>query len=114
MSVAGIFLLLAFLVGAAAVIAWPLLRQQGETNSEGGTISVVAQLQAQHEAVLVAIRDLDFDYQTGKFTQEDYAAQRERLIQQGVEILKQIDTRESDLIEGAVQARRTARKGAKS
>jgi hypothetical protein len=114
MSVAGIFLLLAFLVGAAAIIAWPLLQNQGETKPRGGALSGVAQLQAEHEAILIAVRDLDFDYQTGKLTQEDYTAQRESLIQRGVEILKLIDERQNDLIEEAVRAHRPEHKVAKS
>jgi hypothetical protein len=114
MSVAGIFLLLAFLVGAAAILAWPLLQNQGATKSEGNALSSMAQLQADHEAILIAVRDLDFDYQTGKLTQEDYTAQRERLIQRGVDILKLIDERQDDVIEAAVRAHRPEHKGAKS
>jgi hypothetical protein len=114
MSAAGIFLLLAFLVGAAAIIAWPLLQNQGQTKPGGGALSGLAQLQAEHEAILIAVRDLDFDYQTGKLTQEDYSAQRESLIQRGVEILKLIDERQDALIEEAVGAHRPEHKVAKS
>ena len=106
MSAAGFILLLAFLVGVIAVIVWPLLPGQRDTMSEGDGLPDVVRLQAQHEAILIAVRDLDFDYQTGKFTEEDYLAQRENLMQSGVEILKQIDARQSNLIEEAVSARR--------
>jgi hypothetical protein len=107
MSIAGLFLLIMLFAGVALAIAWPLLRAQGKdapAEPENRTEpSALAQLQSQHEAILVAVRDLDFDYQTGKLTDEEYKAQRESLMQRGVEVLKQIDVQRSDLIERAVQ-----------
>lgn len=107
-------MLLAFLVGAATIIGWPLLQNQSETKTSGSALSSLAQLQAEHEAILNAVRDLDFDYQTGKLIQEDYTTQRESLIQRGVDILKLVDEREHDLIEEAVRAHRPKHKAAKS
>jgi hypothetical protein len=109
MSTGGIFLLLAFLGGVGAVIVWPLLFHQGKSKDKEAPVSVLTQLQAEHEAVLLAVRDLDFDHQTGKLVQDDYLVQREMLMQRGVEILKQIDAVESDLIEQAVKAKRKPR-----
>ncbi len=107
MTIAGIFLLVAFLAGVVAIVIWPLLQAQDEPLSSPDQ-PALARLQSEHEALLIAIRDLDFDYQTGKLTEEDYRAQRESLVQRGVDLLKQIDARESDLIENAVQAQRQA------
>src|SRR5947208_13581342 len=108
MSIAGIFLLLAFLAGVAVIVIWPLLQATEQPVSSAGSsaLSGLARLQSEHEALLITIRDLDFDYQTGKLTEEDYRAQREGLVQRGVELLQQIDAQQSDLIETAVQARR--------
>ena len=108
MSVAGIFLLLAFLAGVIVIVIWPLLqaKEQPASSTASSALSSLARLQAEHEALLITIRDLDFDYQTGKLTEEDYRAQREGLVERGVELLKQIDTQQSNLIEEAVQARR--------
>src|SRR5512140_2088471 len=96
MSIAGLFLLIMLFASVAIVVLWPLLQSQGKTvpgdQSEGHTMpSALAQLQAEHEAILISVRDLDFDYQTGKLAEDEYLAQRERLMQRGVEILKQID-----------------------
>jgi hypothetical protein len=121
MSISGIFLLLAFLFGVIAVIVWPLLpAQQAKQAKQGKKAAVqaaplsnmpeIAQLRSEHEAILIAIRDLDFDYQTGKFTEEDYRTQRETLVQRGVETLRRIDEREAALIEQAVSVRRSTRK----
>ena len=108
MSPSGIALLLAFLVGGAVFVMWPFLTQRtGQTTeNEPSRLSRIAQLQAEREAILISVRDLDFDYQTGKLTEEDYLMQRENLMDRGVEILKQIDAEQSVAIEAAVQARR--------
>src|SRR4051812_5259246 len=100
MSGSGIFLLLAMLIGCALFVVWPLLGQRGKTAGNRSSAvpdqDRIAGLQTEHEAILIALRDLDFDYQTGKFSQEDYASQRETLVQRGVEVLKQIDAARSD------------------
>ncbi|SRR5260221_4733733 len=109
MSGSGIFLLLALFVGCALFIVWPILVRRNEAVGNRSTLpdqDQIAGLQAEHEATLIALRDLDFDYQTGKFSKEDYAAQRETLVQRGVEVLKQIDAAQSDAIEQAVKQRR--------
>jgi hypothetical protein len=106
MSISGIFLLLAFLGGCALFVAWPFLFGSERPGSPAPNASAIASLQAEHEAILTAIRDLDFDYQTGKFTEEEYRTQRESLVQRGVQFLKRIDTEQSAAIEAAVQARR--------
>ena len=106
MSISGIFLLLAFLGGCALFVAWPFLFGTDRVGYPASNSSVITQLQAEHEAILTAIRDLDFDYQTGKFTEDDYRAQRENLVQRGVQLLKRIDSEQSALIEAAVQSRR--------
>jgi|SRR5579871_5433166 len=106
MSISGIFLLLAFLGGCALFVAWPFLFGTSRVSNPTPDSSVIGQLQAEHEAILTAIRDLDFDYQTGKFTEEEYRAQRESLVQRGVQLLKRIDVEQSAVIEAAVKSRR--------
>src|SRR5512140_3323790 len=96
MSIAGFFLLIMLFASIAIVVLWPLLQSQNNVTPADRTDNqpaptALAQLQAQHEAILISVRDLDFDYQTGKLTEDEYLAQRERLMQRGVEILKQID-----------------------
>ncbi len=111
MSIAGLFLLIMLFASVAIVVLWPLLQspEKGapeERVENQTTPSALARLQAQHEAILISVRDLDFDYQTGKLTEDEYQAQRERLMQRGVDILKQIDAQRSDLIECAVEQAR--------
>ena len=108
MSTGGLILALAFLVGVVAFLLWPLLKP-GPTDEEGDTgLTRLQALHAEREAILIAVRDLDFDRQMDKVSEADYQAQRETLMQRGVDILKVIDALESDAIESAVRARRGA------
>ena len=45
----------------------------------------------QKEMLYGAIRDLDFDFQTGKVDQKDYAELRQQLEREAVQILRQLD-----------------------
>ena len=45
----------------------------------------------QKEMLYGAIRDLDFDFQTGKVDQTDYADLRQQLEREAVQILRQLD-----------------------
>ena len=45
----------------------------------------------QKEMLYVAIRDLDFDFQTGKVDQQDYGELRRQLEREAVHILRQLD-----------------------
>ena len=80
-------------------------------------------LLAERDALYTTIRDLDFDFQTGKLVEADYRVMREKYTARGVEILKELDalpdlgqlqvrgrkSKVGDEIEAAVQARRQAK-----
>ncbi|MFQ5859394.1 MAG: zinc ribbon domain-containing protein [Anaerolineae bacterium] len=51
----------------------------------------LADLIAQRDAIYEAIRDVDFDKETGKLTEEDYRLMRERLTAEGVRLLQELD-----------------------
>ena len=122
MSTAGFILLLAFIIGAAAIILWPLIQTKPSSASTDGTakktgrgaLTAIAQLQTEHEAILTAIRDLDFDFQTGKLTTEDYSTERDRLLIRGAETLRLIDQHQGEAIEDAVRSERNAKAAEKS
>ena len=77
-------------------------------------------LLAERDTLYTTIRDLDFDFQTGKLLEADYRVMREKYTARGVEILKELDTMNvgpqearskrqkavADDIEAAVQSRR--------
>ena len=45
----------------------------------------------QHDSILAALRDLDFDHATDKIPAETYTIQRQQLLAEGVAVLKQLD-----------------------
>jgi hypothetical protein len=113
MDVGSVLLGFALLLGVAVYVARPLIEKRGLNAKE---FSAADALLAQRETVLNALRDLDFDHATGKITDDDYAPQRERLLAQGVAVLKQLESlgvavtgngaAADDSIEQAVRARR--------
>lgn len=64
------------------------------------------------EDVFVALRDLDFDYQTGKVTQEDYDSLRTQLMVAAAHLIQErqrdraMDTAGEDALEALIRARR--------
>lgn len=81
----------------AAFIAQPLVsggRGEASARSGRGAASVLrrrAELLAERNRLYAAIRDLDFDYKTNKVSDEDYAAQRYKLVADAVETLQLLD-----------------------
>jgi hypothetical protein len=71
--------------------------------------------QQEYQALVAAIRDLDFDYRTGVLTEEDYRPLRDALALRAASLLQGLDRRsrqESDLdaqIEAMVSALRSQR-----
>lgn len=68
-----------------------------------------AELLEKRNAVYTAIRELDFDHETGKVSDEDHARQRAELVREGVAILKGLDRLEAsapaaDSLEAAIAA----------
>ncbi|MBO9308322.1 MAG: hypothetical protein J7551_00895 [Chloroflexi bacterium] len=92
MSVGGYLLLIFFSAFALLIILQPLLSRresaQGDFKVEFGEVPLVQQLAQEREAVLQALRDLEFDHQTGKIAQGDYLEQREVLLQRGAQLLQ--------------------------
>ena len=74
---------------AVAYVVWPLLRP--------GPAPVVVEddrlteLVGRKDAALAAIKDLEFDYYTGKLSDEDYARLDQRLRRQAIGLIQQIE-----------------------
>ena len=62
---------------------------------------------SQREQVILALRDLDFDYQTEKIGEDDYARTRTQLLAEAAEFI-QAEQREDARIEDLIRARREA------
>ncbi|MHB8628602.1 MAG: hypothetical protein ACYDBJ_13410 [Aggregatilineales bacterium] len=109
MSTAGLFVLLALTVGVLTFIAWPLIAgtnsaDSAEPTTPNAAIDSMAALQRDYDATLNTLRDLDFDFQTGKLAAADYPPQREMLVAQGADLLWRIDALKTQLVESAVES----------
>ena len=76
-------------VGALAFVAWPLLKPgPAPVMVEDDRLT---ELLGRKDAVLKAIKDLEFDYQVGKLSEEDFQLYDQRLRRQAVALLQQIE-----------------------
>ena len=113
MDIGSIFLIFALLIPVAIFIGRPLLER-----SSAALISPdepeISTLLAQRDQVVGAIQELDDDYNLGKIPPDDYPPQRQSLLQNGVDILRKIDTYQltptaataEDRLEAAIKAHR--------
>ena len=98
--------IVAILVSAAAVayVAWPLVQP--------GPAPVIIEddrltdLIGRKDATLTAIKELEFDYRTGKLSDEDYQRMDQRLRRQAIGYIQQIEklAPESTRLDGRIEA----------
>ena len=122
MDLIGTLLGFAVLVAVVAIVARPLLA--GPSNRGNGQriarrsgiarqIDEHAQLLERRVAIYTAIRELDFDHETGKVSDDEHARQRAELVRDGVAVLTRLDQLEAaqaagDPLEAAIAALRHA------
>jgi len=122
--IGSLFLILAVGLAAGLFVMQPFIRRQflGVRAGEGEDQKLDHQrsaLPAEHDRVLVALHDLDFDSALGKVPKEDFQAQRASLLMAGGEALRRLEALDrdgqssdqdglsmEDRIEAAVAARR--------
>jgi hypothetical protein len=80
-------LLLALL--AIGFVVWPLWRPDAPVRLVDD--SPLTELIQRKDSVLLSIKELEFDYQTGKLSTEDYTRLDQRLRQQAISLLRQIE-----------------------
>lgn len=110
MDIAAILIGVAMAALVAAYVAEPLLRRR--RRAKPASRDPRAEVEAEYRAALRAIRDLDFDFQTGKLLEADYRALRERSVAEGAALLKRLDQLAlpgDDALEAAIRARRKRR-----
>jgi cell division protein FtsB len=83
----------ALLLGSLLYVFWPernVAAQSAKTRLE--------YLRERREALYDNLRDLNFEYSSGKYPEEDYAAQRATLENEAAEVLAEIDLLESGIL----------------
>ncbi len=93
MDLGSIFLILALLTLVGLFISRPFFEQKTRSRNSHTTPEEqkYSALMAEHDRVLNALAELDFDYTVGKIPEEDYPAQRLSLLKGGAEVLRALD-----------------------
>jgi ribonuclease HII len=91
------------LLGAALVF---VSRPFWEKRKKGAKDSSTAQV-SRRESVLAALRDLDFDFKTGKVSEEDYQPLRAPLLAEAAQYVES-EKNQDEKLEALIQARRKA------
>ena len=107
MQIGSVLFGLALAVLAGVLVADPFLRR-GIFNRRAESASA----KERRRSALLAIRDLDFDFQTGKVLEEDYQVWRARLLEQAARWLTDEVPVESELAEDVEAEVVDIRKGA--
>jgi hypothetical protein len=85
MTVLGLSLIL---LAAVAWILVPLWRQRNEMPQGPNEAD---EIEASHRQLLLALQDLDFEFQTGKLSPEDHQTMRHRLQGEAVAVLQKLE-----------------------
>lgn len=90
----------ALLVIAVYFVSRPFLKE----NKKGVKVASSIVQPGQREVVLSALRDLDFDFKTGKISDEDYQPLRAQLIVEAAQYMES-EKKEDDQLEALIQSR---------
>jgi len=103
MNLVAVLIGLTMLVLSVPFVAKPFQQVRGKKNA-----MPVKQVDPEEQrlAALTALRDLDFDFQVGKVSEDDYASLRARLV---AEAARTLQDDKGDEIEALIQARKTSK-----
>jgi ribosomal protein S27AE len=119
MDFGSILLIVALLVVVVVYILQPI-RAKSLASVSPSEIAL-SPLLAERERILDALAELDFDHELGKVPEDIYPLQRDRLMQRGAEVLRQLDEfdksqpqpsadTEGDALEAMIATRRKSHK----
>ena len=95
MTIGSILLGLALLAAVGLFVTRPLFSRDPRRRG----MSEYKALSIEKEAILVEIRTLDFDFETGKVDRADYEQQREAYVTEAAELLMRIDALDETYLE---------------
>ena len=101
MQISSLLVGLALLAAALVYVGRPFF----EKPRKGAKIVVKARQDQARESVLYALRDLDFDYRTGKISEEDYQPLRAQLLVEAAQFMQK-ENKEQEQLEALIQSRR--------
>jgi hypothetical protein len=112
MDIGSILLILAIFIPVTLFILHPIIERSLVPETQSGPD--ISTLLAERDHIIATIKELDDDYSLGKVPAEDYPSQRLALLQNGADILRNIDNFQSrfstqapeDRLEAALVAHR--------
>jgi hypothetical protein len=104
MEISSILIGFVLLLASLAFVSLPFRQKQRASLK---THKATEHHEGQRESVLYALRDLDFDFKTGKVGEEDYTSLRAQLMTEAAKYIEQ-DKEEEEKLEALIQTRRTA------
>lgn len=105
MELGAIFVGLAMLVASVPYLARPFQEKQFKSKQQP---AVCLTPDEERQAVLSALRDLDFDFSTGKVSEEDYSALRAQLVTEAATYIRSEKSIADEQIEIMIQARKAS------
>ncbi|MBI3813876.1 MAG: hypothetical protein HY279_05345 [Nitrospinae bacterium] len=78
-------------ISAMFFVGYPIFKKSGVVSRESGVNETLGGLIHKKELVYTAIKDLEFDYRTGKLSEDDYKDLKEKYETEALLILKEID-----------------------
>lgn len=94
------------LTGSLFYVAAPVRARADPAKAKKSSGKASQSRQADHQAVILALRDLDFDYQAGKISEEDYPGIRAGLLEKAAHTLKDLEESSDARLEKLIEARR--------
>ena len=105
MEISSIFVGFALFVASLAYVSLPFRQKRLKTTSGA---SAHTPQKGQRDAVLSALRELDFDFKTGKVSEEDYQPLRTQLMAEAAQYIE-MEKKGDDQLEEMIQARRAVK-----
>ena len=108
MDMGSLFLILALLVLVVLFIARPFFETKSQNiGAQPATAEELerSSLMAEHDRLLNALQELDFDYTLGKIPEADYPAQRAQLLTHGADVLRRLDAFQENPVDEDAEAR---------
>lgn len=103
MELGALFVGLAMLVGSLPFVIKPL---RGIASGRDSKANILPNSEEKRKADLSALLDLDFDYRTGKVSEEDYSTVRAQLVSDAAQYIRLEKSVEDEQIEEMISARR--------
>jgi len=93
MDLGSILLIIALFILTALYVALPLFKHKMPVRKSAAKVQGhdISALLAEHDQIINALRELDFDYSLKKIPEEDYPLQRNIMLNRGAEILRLLD-----------------------